>query len=236
MTDSRVPSARPGPATLALLSLFGVSYLAQWIAESTLHFSLYDLFAMTYQLDVSLVWRWITYPLVEIPGGLLSRALGILFGYFMLSQHEARYGAVSTLLVTLAGITFAMLACLPFGITGYGSALSGMGPVIWAPLGVLLATAGDQPVMLFRWMLPNAKVAAGLLLLLPAASTLWSHDPTPLLEAIGAAGGGVLFAMAPAWRRSRRPKKKPPVRRNGFQVIQGGGQGSDDDDRPKWLN
>jgi membrane associated rhomboid family serine protease len=237
VTDSWVPRARPGPATLVLLSLFGVSYLAQWIAEATLRFSLYDLFALTYALDVSLVWRWITFPLVEVPGNLLSRVLGMVFAYLMLSQHEARYGAASTMLVTLAGIVGAAIACLPFGFAGMGGPLAGMGPVIWAPLGVLLATAGDQPVMIFRWMLPNAKVAAGLLLLLPAASTLWSHDPTPLLEAIGGAGGGLLFAMAPGWRRdARAKKKKPPVRRHGFQVIQGGGERSDDDDRPKWLN
>lgn len=244
MTDSRVPSTRPGPATLALLSLFGVSYLVQWIAESTLHFSLYDLFAMTYALDVSLAWRWITYPLVEMPGSLLTRVLGILFGYLMLSQHEARYGAASTLLVALSGIVAAALACAPFGFLGMSSPLAGLGPMTWAPLGFLLATAGDQPVMILRranWVLPNAKVAAGLFLLLPAGITLWSHDATPLVETIGAALGGYAFSRWPGWRAtSRAQKKKVPVRRHGFQVIQGGGQGtgerSDDDDRPKWLN
>lgn len=229
-------TVRPGPATIALLALFTVSYVAQMIAASVLEFSLPSLLALTYELDVSLSWRWLTYPLVEAPGNLLGRLMGLVFGYLMLSQHEAQHGAKSTLMVSLAGVIGAALLCSPFGFLGLGSPLVGMSPVIWAPLGMLLAIAQDRPIAIFAWVLPNAKVAAGLLLLLPAASALFYHDPTPLLEAIGAAAGGFLVAIAPWQRWTRRTPEKKPARKHGFQVIQGGGARSDDHERPKWLN
>ncbi len=235
MAHRSVRTVRPGPATIALLSLFAVSYVAQMIAASALHVSLPSLLALTYELDVSLLWRWLTYPLVEVPGNLLGRVLGLAFGYLMLSQHEAQHGARSTLLISFAGVLCAALFCLPFGFLGLGSPLVGMTPVIWAPLGMLLAIAHDRPVAIFTWVLPNAKVAAGLLLLLPAATSLFDHDPTPLLESVGAAAGGFLVANAP-WRAwfAKKPAKKTP-KKHGFQVIQGGG-GRSDDERPKWLN
>lgn len=236
MAHRGVRTVRPGPATIALLSLFVVSYVAQMIAASVLNVSLPSLLALTYELDVSLAWRWLTYPLVEAPGDLFGRFLGLAFGYLMLSQHEAQHGGKSTLLISLAGVIFAALFCLPFGFLGFATPLVGMSPVIWAPLGMLLAVAQDRPISIFAWVLPNAKVAAGLLLLLPAASSLFNRDPTPLLEAVGAAAGGFFVATAP-WRGLlRRRAAKKPARKHGFQVIQGGGERSDDDERPKWLN
>lgn len=222
--------------TIALLVFFGASYAAQLIVENTSGVSLLGLLALTYDWDVSLAWRWLTYPLVEVSP--VNRLLGMVFGYLVLSQHEAAHGAKSTLVVTLAGIVGAAVFCLPFGLFGQAMPLVGMSVVIWAPLGVLLAALGDRPVAVFTWVLPNAKVAAGVLLLLPAASSLWQRDPVPLLEALGGAAGGFLVFTAP-WRGMRRPPspKKKPLRKHGFTVIQGGGQGSDDDDeRPKWLN
>lgn len=222
--------------TIALLVLFGASYAAQLIVENTSGISLLGLLALTYDWDVSLAWRWLTYPLVEVSP--VNRLLGMVFGYMVLAQHEATHGARSTLLVTLAGIVGAAVFCLPFGLLGQAMPLVGMSAVIWAPLGVLLVTLGDRPVAVFTWVLPNAKVAAGVLLLLPAASSLYDRDPMPLLEAIGAAAGGFLVFAAP-WRgkRSSPSPKKKPLRKHGFKVIQGGGQrGDDDDERPKWLN
>lgn len=231
--------ARPGPATIVLLVLFGVSFVAQMIADE-MGVSLLARLGLFYELDLSLAYRWLTYPLVD--AGPLARLLGMIFAYLMLSQHEATYGAKSTVAVSFAGVLGAAALCFPFGFFGLGSPLVGLSPLVWAPMGVLLASMGDRPVMLFAWVLPNARVAAGILLLLPTATALFDHDPTPLLEALGGAGGGLLLTLLPT--RSAGPKKpaKKPERKHGFRVIQGGGQrsesrpGDDDDDPPKWLN
>jgi membrane associated rhomboid family serine protease len=226
--------ARPGPATLALLLLFGLSFVVQLVLSSQ-GIELAGLLALTYDLDLSLAWRWLTYPLVEGPGQILNRLLGLLFAYVMLGQHELRHGPRSTLGIALAGIVGAAAVCLPVGLAGFATPLVGLSGLLWAPIGRLLVDAGEQPVQIFSLQLPNARVATGVLLLLPAASALYWHDPTPLLEALGAGAAGFLFGMA-AMRARLGPsaRKKKPSRGHGLRVIRGGRD--DDDERPKYLN
>jgi membrane associated rhomboid family serine protease len=220
--------------TLALLALFAASFVAQSLLAAS-GLDLVRLLALTYDLAPGLAWRWLTYPLVEAPGNLLGRLIGLVMAYLMLSQHERRHGARSTLALVLAGIAGAALLCLPVGLLGFASPLVGLSPLLWAPIGRLLVDAGEQPVSLFGYQLPNARVATAVLLLLPAASALYAHDPTPILEALGAGAAGVLVGLRAirAAFAPRRPDRKP-LRRHGLQVIRGGK--SDDDERPKYLN
>lgn len=233
MADPGVPTARPGPATLTLLALFGISFAVQ-LTLSYRGLELAQHLALTYELDVSLAWRWLTYPLVEAPGNLLGRLIGLIFAYLMLAQHEARHGGAATVGLGLAGIVGAAVVCLPVGFLGFATPLVGLSPLLWAPLGRLLVDAGEQPVSIFGFQLPNARAATGVLLLLPAASALYNHDPTPLLEALGAGAAGFLFGMG-AMRRALRPtsRRKGAPRRHGLSVIRGG---KGDDERPKYLN
>lgn len=224
---------RPGPYTLALLIVLAGSYVLQLVLESAGTPLVYHL-GLFYELDPSLAWRVLTYPLVD--GSVLNRLLGLLFSYWMLAPHEQRWGGPATLLLALAGTLGASLLCLPVGLLGFASPLVGLSGLLWAPIGRLLVDAADQPVQVFSLRLPNARAAIALLLLLPAASALYNHDVTPLLEALGAGAAGYFVGLTAMRRALRTPRRPPPkaARKHPFQVIRGGRD--DDDERPKYLN
>jgi membrane associated rhomboid family serine protease len=117
--------------TLALLALFAASFVAQSLLAAS-GLDLVRLLALTYDLAPGLAWRWLTYPLVEAPGNLLGRLIGLVMAYLMLSQHERRHGARSTLALVLAGIAGAALLCLPVGLLGFASPLVGLSPLLRA--------------------------------------------------------------------------------------------------------
>jgi hypothetical protein len=211
-----------------------VSFVAQLILAQT-GIELASLLALTYDLDLTLLYRIVTYPLVEVPGNVLGRALGLIFAYLMLAQHEARNGAKATIAIAVAGTLGAALLCLPVGLVGFATPLVGLSPLLWAPIGRMLVDVGEQPVQIFSFQLPNARAAAAVLLLLPAGSALFNHDITPVLEAVGAGVAGFLLGMRGLRTSLTARSKKARPRKHPFQVIRGG-RDDDDDERPKWLN
>src|SRR5262245_66167006 len=119
-----------------MLVVLTLSFIAQTVVEGALGWPVTLTLMLRPELDVGLAWQWLTYVLVEPPGSgaAFSRALSLLFLYWMLAPHEARFGARSALVLAGSGVVAAAVLVLAVGLLAPTLVIGAIGasPVAWA--------------------------------------------------------------------------------------------------------
>jgi hypothetical protein len=232
------------PTVRTLVVVLVVFFLGQTAAEGLLGIPLTDWAALAPGVHLELAWQWATYWLVALirePGDVFWHLVSIFVLYWSLSTFEMENGRGRLLALIATGVVGAAIplmiggAIFPtvFGLSAGPTAIFyawlGALPVLRPGVKMGLWIATIPPIS--TWTLVAATIG------LTALQSAWTHNLSPLVEAIGAIGAGVLYGrvlMRP--RRTGKPTPPPKKRpgRPNLTVIEGGA--SDDDHKPRWLN
>lgn len=172
-------------------------------------------------------WQWITHPLVEPPGELVSFALAMFMAWYTYPRVETTYGRkllaatmlAATALAGALGTAFAVL-----GLTG-GPTCGAVAPVVglvtfdaWS-----LRNAGNLSVLPLGAgpsMTVTGRKIVGFFAVLAVVFLLISRDFVAFGVNAGAVAGGLLVALL-------RERRRPGPRSSGLRIVRGGRNSGD---------